>query len=262
MSFSASVEKLIETSSSGLVRAAPWWRRIRLDHVAEILNGYPWRSSQFDDQQGVPVVRIRDVTSGATETFYRGKIEDGFWISDGDLLVGMDGDFNSRIWAGGNALLNQRVCRIATNEEFYLKELLAYVLPGYLRLINDETHSITVKHLSSKTLAELPLPLPSSAEQRRLVAKLDSLSAKSKRSRDHLNHIPRLVEKYKQAILAAAFRGELTLDWRIKNTSEPSASHFVEGRLRAFKKFCDGKGGRDERAGPGNLNRTISGISA
>ena len=50
-------------------------------------------------------------------------------------------------------------------------------------------------------------PLP---EQRRIVAKIDSLSAKSKRARDQLDHIPRLVEKYKQAILAAAFRGELT----------------------------------------------------
>ena len=47
-------------------------------------------------------------------------------------------------------------------------------------------------------------PLP---EQRRIVAKIDSLSGKSKRARDHLDHIPRLVEKYKQAMLAAAYRG-------------------------------------------------------
>jgi len=51
------------------------------------------------------------------------------------------------------------------------------------------------------------------------VAKIDSLSAKSKRARDHLDHIPRLVEKYKQAILAAAFRGELTREWRSKQPS-------------------------------------------
>jgi type I restriction enzyme, S subunit len=54
-------------------------------------------------------------------------------------------------------------------------------------------------------------PLP---EQQRIVAKIDSLSAKSRRARDHLDHVPRLVEKYKQAILAAAFRGELTREWR------------------------------------------------
>jgi hypothetical protein len=39
-----------------------------------------------------------------------------------------------------------------------------------------------------------------------LVTKIDNLSAKSKRARDNLDHIPRLTEKYKQVILAAAFR--------------------------------------------------------
>jgi type I restriction enzyme S subunit len=52
------------------------------------------------------------------------------------------------------------------------------------------------------------------------VAKIDSLSTKSKRARDQLERVPRLVEKYKQAILAAAFRGQLTLDWRKKHPTE------------------------------------------
>lgn len=53
------------------------------------------------------------------------------------------------------------------------------------------------------------IPVPPLPEQRRIVAKIDSLSAKSRRARDHLDHIPRLVEKYKQAILAAAYTGRL-----------------------------------------------------
>jgi type I restriction enzyme S subunit len=51
--------------------------------------------------------------------------------------------------------------------------------------------------------------LPPIREQQRIVSKIDSLSEKSHRARDHLNHIPRLVEKYKQAALVAAFRGTL-----------------------------------------------------
>lgn len=53
------------------------------------------------------------------------------------------------------------------------------------------------------------IAVPPLAEQRRIVAKIDSLTGKSRRARDHLDHIPRLVEKYKQAVLAAAFRGQL-----------------------------------------------------
>lgn len=62
--------------------------------------------------------------------------------------------------------------------------------------------------------AKIRLPVPPLSEQQRIVAKLGSLTGKSRRARDHLVHIPRLVEKYKQAILAAAFRGDLTRDWR------------------------------------------------
>ncbi|ABD89188.1 restriction endonuclease subunit S [Rhodopseudomonas palustris] len=64
------------------------------------------------------------------------------------------------------------------------------------------------------------VPVPPATEQGRIVAKIDNLSAKSKRSRDHLDHIPQLVEKYKQAILAAAFRGELTHEWRVNNLDQ------------------------------------------
>lgn len=62
------------------------------------------------------------------------------------------------------------------------------------------------------------IALPPRPEQRRIVAKIDSLTAKSRRAREHLDHIPRLVEKYKQALLAAAFRGDLT---RESHTGDP-----------------------------------------
>jgi type I restriction enzyme, S subunit len=68
-------------------------------------------------------------------------------------------------------------------------------------------------------------PLP---EQGRIVAKIESLSAKSKRAREHLDHLPRLVEKYKQAILATAFRGELTKGWRAKQERIESAHDLVK----------------------------------
>lgn len=73
------------------------------------------------------------------------------------------------------------------------------------------------------------LPLPPLPEQRRIVAKIDSLTAKSRRARDHLDHIPRLVEKYKQAILAAAFRGDLTREWRTsQRLPAPVATRLAE----------------------------------
>ena len=75
--------------------------------------------------------------------------------------------------------------------------------------IADQAGGTTRQRIAGGRLKQLPLPVPPLPEQRRIVAKIDSLTGKSKRARDHLVHIPRLVEKYKQAILTAAFRGDL-----------------------------------------------------
>ncbi|ODT02044.1 MAG: hypothetical protein ABS52_15455 [Gemmatimonadetes bacterium SCN 70-22] len=65
------------------------------------------------------------------------------------------------------------MCKISPNEAVLQRKFLAYVLPGYLSAINEYTSAITVKHLSSRTIAEIPLPLPPLAEQRRIVAALE-----------------------------------------------------------------------------------------
>ncbi|MBD8469573.1 restriction endonuclease subunit S [Sphingomonas sp. CFBP 8765] len=59
--------------------------------------------------------------------------------------------------------------------------------------------------VSYDEIAAFQLSLPPLPEQRRIVAKIDSLTGKSRRARDHLDHIPRLVERYKQAVLNLAF---------------------------------------------------------
>ena len=61
--------------------------------------------------------------------------------------------------------------------------------------------------VSFEGVSDYQFPLPPRPEQRRIVAKMDSLTGKSRRAREHLDHIPRLVEKYKQAVLVAAFSG-------------------------------------------------------
>ncbi len=68
--------------------------------------------------------------------------------------------------------------------------------------------------LTQEGMRRIRIPLAPSGERERIVAKLDNLFDRSKSAREELARIPRLVERYKEAILAAAFRGDLTVDWR------------------------------------------------
>jgi type I restriction enzyme S subunit len=80
--------------------------------------------------------------------------------------------------------------------------------------LEENSSATTISIINKGRFSRAPIRIAPLPEQRRMVAKIDSLSAKSTRARDHLDHIPRLVERYKQAILASAFRGELTREWR------------------------------------------------
>lgn len=101
----------------------------------------------------------------------------------------------------------------AASAEFIVFPRSEVLQPRYLQrvLMSPDFVSFTAlkstgdrPRVSYENISGYTFPVPPIREQRRIVEKIDSLSAKSKRARDHLDHIPRLVEKYKQAILAAA----------------------------------------------------------
>jgi type I restriction enzyme, S subunit len=92
--------------------------------------------------------------------------------------------------------------------------------------------------INQDALGRLPVPVPPPKEQRRIVAKLESVSSRSRRARAALDAVPPLLEKLRQSILAAAFRGDLTKDWRAKNKKvEPAEKLLARIRVERRKKW-------------------------
>lgn len=145
------------------------WQLARLLTCCHVTAGHPFDAEKFNSTKGYPLVRIRDIQSGAAQTFF-----DGDWISkaairNGDLLVGMDGDFSARIWMGGEALLNQRLSRLRVKNGFDLR-YVAYATQPALDQINAETNQTTVKHLSIGQIEKAAIPRPPNDEQNRIAA--------------------------------------------------------------------------------------------
>lgn len=91
---------------------------------------------------------------------------------------------------------------------------LRYLIRHDKQRLNDAGTGSTFRQIDKQTLTNWQVPLPPLAEQKRIVAKLDTLLGRTNRAKDELAHIPRLIERYRQGVLAAAFRGDLTVDWR------------------------------------------------
>lgn len=85
---------------------------------------------------------------------------------------------------------------------------------AYLEGISKAQDGTMYPAVSDRDVSTSAIVLPPLAEQRRIVAKLDALTARTARARADLDRIPALAARYKQAVLAKAFSGELTAEWR------------------------------------------------
>lgn len=226
-------EEIVRCSNSALLSKHPSWERVPLGHVAEVTNGFAFKSTLFNaNGVGVPLIRIRDVGQAGASTFYSGKYGNEYIVKPGSLVVGMDGDFRIARWTGPEALLNQRVCRItARNDTLYNEQFLFYVLPGYLDAIHAHTSSITVKHLSSNTMAETPLPLPPLTEQERIVAAIEEQFSRLDAAEASLRRAQRNLDRMRTAVLhVAAQHGEEVRLSELLSDIEAGKSFKCDGR--------------------------------
>ena len=220
-------DEIVENSPSPLLGIHPSWARVKLAQVAEVLNGFAFKSDFFSHDDGLPLLRIRDIGRSITDIRYTGDYDAKYFVNEGDTVVGMDGDFRVARWKGPQALLNQRVCKITVREpEVYDQAFLMYVLPGYLDAINAHTSSITVKHLSSRTVEQIPLPLPPLNEQRRIVAAVEQQFSRLDAATDSIARAKRRIERLREALIARAIHGP----WPV----EPLSSVLVSLRNGMF----------------------------
>src|SRR5688572_20189840 len=96
MAFRGDIAEIVEMYEHSKTKIHSTWERVKLSQVLDVVNGFAFKSSQFSSEMGVPLIRIRDVLKGETKTYYKGELPENedYWVNKGDILVGMDGDFN------------------------------------------------------------------------------------------------------------------------------------------------------------------------
>ncbi|MFP5285780.1 MAG: restriction endonuclease subunit S, partial [Thermoanaerobaculia bacterium] len=72
-------------------------------------------------------------------------------------------------------------------------------------------------------LSNVTLPLPPLAEQRRIAARAGELLAQARHTRGRLNRLPGLLKRFRQSVLADAYSGRLTEDWRARHADREPA---------------------------------------
>ena len=123
------------------------WKKKRLGNYIKFEAGFPYKSQYFNFQHlGFRLIKNRDLKSDDQIYYTAEKASPEYIVNDGNVLVGMDGDFTPCIWEKGTALLNQRVGRI---NAFGMNLLFSYyLLQKPLQELQMGAGATTVKHLS------------------------------------------------------------------------------------------------------------------
>ena len=176
------------------------WKK--LIDVANILYGYPFESSLFtEDSSYIPLIRIRDIKPAKASTFYSGELLSNYIIKKGDILVGMDGEFNLEKWDDRDGLLNQRVLKMTGINNICESAYLYHYMGPLFKKIEKETAGGSVKHLSAKIINSIQIPVPSLSEQTRIVGILDAFTASIENLKEQIAQRRKQYEYYRDQLL-------------------------------------------------------------
>lgn len=136
------------------------WKVESIYSISEVIYGAPFSSNLFNNKQlGTPIIRIRDLPNEASNTYTTESHPKGYLIKQGDIVVGMDGEFKAYLWGGDNAWLNQRICVFKSK----LNVSTAFVMFSIVPLLNEVESSelaTTVIHLGKNDIDRFKIILP------------------------------------------------------------------------------------------------------
>lgn len=119
--------------------------------VLSVVNGSPFSSDFFNaEQRGYPLVRIRDLSQCSPNIYTDEIINKMEYVSLGDILIGMDGEFIPHIWYGNTGVLNQRVCKVVPSKSCVHPLFLYLTLKPILAEVQRTQGGTTVIHIGKK----------------------------------------------------------------------------------------------------------------
>jgi len=202
----------------------PGWRWVKLGEViTHMANGTT--AKQNKESRGIPVTRMETIANERIDSQRVGFIENPtqlmvnkYRLLPGDILFS---HINSDPHLGKTAIYDgvppillhgMNLLRITVNKHILESEFLNYVFKAYRNLeifVSIAQRAIGQSSINQRKMRDLPIPLPSLEEQRRIVAQLEEVEEKVKSLKEGQAQVEAELQRLEQSILNAAFRGEL-----------------------------------------------------
>ncbi|MEX1213720.1 restriction endonuclease subunit S [Saccharospirillum sp.] len=201
------------------------------DKPKSFSGGYHWLLTPNFNEQSI-YINYRDVELGLSEKEvkdYKAKV-----IPEGNVVMTCVGRLGLSAVIEEPSVINQQLHAFIVNKNI-LSEYLSFCIRANRRFYESRSTSTTVNYLNKLACNSLPIPLPTISEQTEIVRQVDQLFAYADRIEQQVNNALARVNNLTQSILAKAFRGELTEQWRKDNPDLISGENSAEALLERIK---------------------------
>lgn len=175
------------------------WPLIKLADVAEIINGYAFKSELYTDK-GIRVIRITNVQKGFVKDdepkFYPTDLHDDiskFILNQDDLLISLTGNVGRVALLPSTflpAALNQRVaCIRVIDKNIISKKFLFHImnLDSFEQQCINAASGVAQKNLSTEWLKTFEFPLPPLEVQEQIVAEIEACEVRISEAKNLIN---------------------------------------------------------------------------
>ncbi|EGX8553766.1 restriction endonuclease subunit S [Salmonella enterica subsp. enterica serovar Kentucky] len=166
----------------------------------------------------------------------------------GDVLISCSGSIGRVCLVDENSkyVMVRSVALIKLMQDFVINKYMMYLLQSPLlqKEIEENSKSTAQANLFLGPIKNLGIPLPPVPEQAEIVRRVEQLFAYADTIEKQVNSALTRVNSLTQSILAKAFRGELTAQWRTENPSLISGENSAAALLEKIKAERAASGGK------------------
>lgn len=221
-------ERYVDSNDIWLKEIPDHWTVSNLKHFVDIIGGYAFKSEDYSDENGVPVIRIGDISNtvnvlSAKKASPKNLDElDRFIIKKGDLLLAMTGATigkNCMYDSDEIAYVNQRVA-ILRGKSSLTQNFLKYFIdtPFFREFISLKCSGSAQENISASEVSELKFPLPTISEQTRIAGFLDHQTGIIDQLIQQKEKLIELLKEKRQAVINEAVTKGLNPNAKMKDS--------------------------------------------
>ncbi|EAX9486682.1 restriction endonuclease subunit S [Salmonella enterica] len=230
------------------------WQEQQLSHVASHIVDCPHSTPKWSSE-GKYCVRTTAFSPFYLDLSNQGYVDEETYQNriqrlkpePDDILYSREGTIGvaCQIPKGVELCLGQRMVLIRASAKISSKYLAIVLNSNHiLKIVRSKTMGSTAPRINMSDIKSYPIPLPPLQEQHEIVRRVEQLFACADTIEKQVNNALTRVNSLTQSILAKAFRGELTAQWRAENpdliSGENSAAALLE-KIKAERAASGGK---------------------